>query len=78
MINKTKLQKLSISLLRAAEAFFLYVHGWDKLPEGGIHGRYVPPKDYPLKRKHVVYARTHAVNAQRQVYAVETKQETGE
>jgi hypothetical protein len=78
MTRKTKLQKLSITLLRAAETFFLWAHDWDKLPEGGIHGRYVPPKDYPLKRKHPVYARVHAVNAQRQVYAVETKAETGE
>lgn len=78
MIKKTLFQKFTIHLLRASEALFLYAHGWDKLPEGGIHGRYVPPKDYPLKRKHVVYARVHAVNAQRQVYAVETKQETGE
>lgn len=73
----TRLQKLSIKLLRAAEALFLYTHGWRKLPSPDIHGRFEPPADYPLKR-HPPYVRVHAVNAQRQVYAKQTKELTGE
>jgi hypothetical protein len=72
-----KLQKLSVKFLRFAEGVFLYAHGWRSLPSETIHGNFEPPTDFPFK-KHPTYVRVHAVNAQRQVYAKETKELTGE
>lgn len=72
-----KRQKYAIKFLRFAENVFLYIHGWRSMPTESIHGKYVPPKDFPFK-KHHNYVRVHAVNAQRQVYAKETKELTGE
>jgi hypothetical protein len=63
------MKKLMIKLLQKAERAYLYAHGWRNMGDD----YYVPPIDYPLKRKHDKYHRTHAVNAQRQVYAQETK-----
>lgn len=74
----TKRQLYAIKFLRFAENVFLRIHGWRSLPTESIHGKYVPPKDFPCKQRYDSYVRVHAVNAQRQVYAKETKDLTHE
>jgi hypothetical protein len=69
-----RLNLLAIKALRAAERVFLFAHGWRSVGDD----YFVPPSDFPLKKKHDKYYRVHAVNAQRQVYAQETKGMTGE
>lgn len=64
------MKKLLVKLLGATERLYLYTHGWRKVEEN----YYIPPIDYPAKKKHDRYHRTHAVAAQRQVYANETKE----
>lgn len=70
------MRKFAAMLLRAMERFYLYAHGWRSLPTENIHGNYLPPADYPFELKDS-YVRTHAVNAQRQVYAKKTKELKG-
>lgn len=54
------IKKLSIVLLEAFEALFLYAHGWKR-----EQGAWEPPIGYPFRR--LLYtSRRHAVNAQRQ------------
>jgi hypothetical protein len=67
---------LTIRALRAAEAAFLRAHGWTEV--NSANETWTPPIDLPLKHKHDVYHRVHAINAQRAVYANLTRGRTGE
>lgn len=67
------MKRFASALLRMTERLYLYAHGWRSLPTSDRHGNYLPPGDYPFERKSS-YARPHAVNAQRQVYAKKTKE----
>lgn len=63
-------QRLACWVLAWAERLYLHAHGWHQHPpEHGANllDEYVPPDDYGFRR-HNSYARTHAVNAQRQCY----------
>lgn len=67
------MQWIAVKILILVEKLYLWAHGWRSLPNGGRHGNYLPPVDYPFERK-PDYVRVHAVNAQRQVYAKRTRE----
>lgn len=59
------MKKLSILVLELAEHFFLKAHGW-KFELGERRFGWLPPNDYPFRRKVYEYSRGHAINAQKQ------------
>lgn len=59
------MRRFATWLLEWAERLYLSTHGWDR--HGECSDGYIPPDDYPFRRKYLVYARSHAVNAQKQL-----------